>query len=79
MLTWENLKVEMSEKQAYIGQGENIGLSIITRNDNGKSVMETLANSAFAWSSTNEDVATVSSTGIVTGKSERIHNNCCQT
>lgn len=79
VLAWqnENFDFEFNHKQAYIKQGERLSLNILENTDTTNILDGNYSASNFTWKSTNEDVATVDSNGIVTGLADRIYNNLC--
>ncbi len=70
ILKWQSLAIELEERQEYIKIGENLKLDIIQIQNADIELRERIeenVSSACVWKSSNEDVATVDSNGLVTG------------
>ena len=75
VLAWENtnpMKPEMSlnKNHEYIKVGEKLNLNAVEEQKITETIGDNYAASNFIWKSTNEDVATVDSNGVVTGISD---------
>lgn len=70
ILWWQAQSIELNKKQEYIKTGETLQLNVITSEALVKSLGTDINNSDLVWTSTNEDVATVDSNGLVTGVSD---------
>ena len=70
ILWWQAPTLELNKKQVYIKTNENIQLNLIESTDFTNAIGKELAMTDLTWTSSNENVATVDSNGLVTGKSD---------
>lgn len=72
VLAWQNetTVMQLDQNQAYIKVGTKLPLNIQIDEKIGEKIGNNYATTNFTWKSTNEDVATVDSKGVVTGISD---------
>ncbi len=70
ILWWEAPSVELSHKQVYIEENEELKLNIIVNETVDKILERKVSVQDFDWKSTNEDIATVNEDAKITGVSE---------
>ena len=71
ILWWEAPTIQLNKRQAYINKNEQLQLSIVGANCNVPvPELENLEITNFKWTSSNEDIATVTGEGLITGLKE---------